>query len=73
MTPQDDTPPIKEDAAPAGGTAEPPKEAPRFNWEFREEFRINKQMREVVTLTKAVAESEIERLRRKVEKLTYGS
>lgn len=46
---------------------------PRFNWEYREEFRINTKMREVIKLTKAVTESEIDRLRRKVEKLTYGS
>jgi hypothetical protein len=53
------------------GQETPPE--PRFNWEYRTEFRINQQMREVVGLTKKVVEGEIDRLRRKVEKLTYGS
>jgi hypothetical protein len=42
-------------------------------WEFRKEFRISEQMREVAKASKAAAEAEIARLRRKLEKLTYGS
>ena len=62
--------PEAETAAPE---AEAPAAEPRFNWEYREEFRINTRMREMLALTKIVFESEVERLRRKVEKLTYGS
>lgn len=62
---------------PTSAAQEPEKseksEEPRFNWEYREEFRINTKMREVIKLTKLITESEIDRLRRKVEKLTYGS
>lgn len=61
--------PQSSEAAPEEASSE----SPRFDWEYRTEFRITSQMREVVKLTKAVAESEIERLRRKLEKLTYGS
>ena len=60
-----------EAASPEDSTQEPTE--PRFNWEYRTEFRINQQMREVIGLTKKVVEGEIDRLRRKVEKLTYGS
>lgn len=63
--------------SPAEASTEPSAEAanagPQFNWEYREEFRINRQMREIVTLAKVVTEAEIDRLRRKLEKLTYGS
>lgn len=48
-------------------------ERPPPTWEYREEFRINAQMREMLHLAKKVTEAEIDRLRRKVEKLTYGS
>jgi hypothetical protein len=48
-------------------TPEPPK------WEHKKEFAINTKMREVVLATKAVTEAEIVRLRRQLEKLTYGS
>ena len=49
-------------------TKRPPPE-----WEYRTEFRINTQMREMLNLARKVTEAEIDRLRRKVEKLTYGS
>jgi hypothetical protein len=49
------------------------EERPPFAWEYREEFKITGQMREMLNLTKKVAEAEIDRLRRKVDKLTYGS
>ncbi len=41
-------------------------------WQYREEFGISKQMREIVRTSKEVAEKEIESLRRKLDKLTYG-
>jgi hypothetical protein len=50
------------------------KEAPKPpEWERRENFAINERMKEVLKLTKQVAEKEIESLRRKLDKLTYGS
>lgn len=74
-------------AEPVEGTVEPTSEPAEANpkvegaseqrpppqWEYRTEFRINTQMREVLNLARKVTEAEIERLRRKVEKLTYGS
>lgn len=53
--------------------AETSEERQPPQWEFRKEFRINTQMREMLNLTRKVTELEIDRLRRKVEKLTYGS
>lgn len=52
---------------------EQPKKPPQANWEYRTEFRINTQMREILNLTRQATETEIARLRRKIEKLTYGS
>jgi hypothetical protein len=50
------------------------KEAPKPpEWERRENLAINERMKEVLLLTKQVAEKEIESLRRKLDKLTYGS
>lgn len=49
----------------------PEKEPPR--WEYRNELKIQGKMREVVKLTIAASEKEIEALRRKLKKLTYGS
>jgi hypothetical protein len=49
----------------------PAPEAPK--WEYKTEFGINTQMREVVRLTVSATEAEIKLLRRKLEKLQYGS
>lgn len=46
---------------------EPPK------WEYRKSFKINERMKEVIGLTIKVTESELAVLRRKLDKLTYGS
>ena len=46
-------------------------EAPK--WERKSEFGINTQMREVVRLTISASEAEIKLLRRKLERLQYGS
>lgn len=48
------------------------KEQETPQWQYREEFGISKQMREIVKTSKEVAEKEIESLRRKLDKLTYG-
>ncbi len=42
-------------------------------WEYRDELKIQGKMREVVKMTIEASEKEIEHLRRKVKKLTYGS
>jgi predicted chitinase len=50
-----------------------PEDPPQANWEYREEFGIVTKMREAISLTKTATESEITLLRRKLERLTYGS
>ncbi len=58
----------------AEASAETPKpEPPKANWEYKKEFGIVTKMREIVLLTKEAHEIEVERLRRQLEKLTYGS
>ena len=42
-------------------------------WEFKQEFAINTKMREVIGLAVKASEAEISMLRRKLDKLTYGS
>jgi hypothetical protein len=42
-------------------------------WEYRKEMRINQEMRKVVQATIKVSQAQIDLLRRKVEKLQYGS
>lgn len=67
---------IKDEQAEATPDAEPKPEAesrPPLEWEYRTELKINARMRELITLTKMVTEGEVDRLRRKVEKLKYGS
>ena len=51
----------------------PEETPPTPAWEYREEFKINRHMREMVQLTQKVVETEVERLRRQLDKLTYGS
>lgn len=41
-------------------------------WKFKTEFGINERMREIVEMTIRVANDEIARNRRKIDKLTYG-
>lgn len=48
-----------------------PREPPK--WERRETFRINERMKEVIGLTIKASEAELAVLRRKLDKLTYGS
>lgn len=54
-------------------STETPPEPPKANWEFKQEFGIVTKMREIVLLTKEAHEIEVDRLRRQLEKLTYGS
>jgi hypothetical protein len=53
---------------------EKPPEAPAApKWEYRTEMRISKEMREIVLATIKVSQAQIDLLKRKVEKLQYGS
>jgi hypothetical protein len=49
------------------------EEAPKYSWEYKKEFGIIQEMRKVVLLTKQATELELDGLRRKLERLTYGS
>ena len=42
-------------------------------WTYKEEFGIVKHLKEVVKTTKSASEMELAELRRKLERLTYGS
>jgi hypothetical protein len=65
---------VSEEAKAPEATPEEEKQEPQPpNWEFKKEFAINKRMREVAHLTISAAESELVLLRRKLEKLHYGS
>lgn len=62
------------------GVAPPPEvsdapepEKPQINWEQRDDFGINREMTKVVNLTISATQAEIQALRRKLEKLQYGS
>lgn len=45
----------------------------KAQWQYKEEFAINTKMREVIGLAIKASEAEIGTLRRKLDKLTYGS
>ena len=64
--------------AQAEGTPPPAQEEPTSEreppkWEYRTRFRINDEMTKVVGLTIKATEHELVALRRKLNKLTYGS
>lgn len=50
---------------------EKPPEPPK--WEYRTEMRINREMRNIVAATIKVSQAQIDLLKRKIEKLQYGS
>lgn len=50
-----------------------PEESPRASWQYKEEFGIVTKLREAILLTKGATEKELEGLRRKLDRLTYGS
>ena len=56
---------------PAEETASPPK----AQWQYQNmrDWGINKQTANVIRLTIGACEAELDQLRRKLEKLTYGS
>jgi hypothetical protein len=59
-------PPAAE-APPEEGAPEPPR------WEYKEEFAIHTQMKAVISKTLDVTVSEIDKLKLKLDKLTYGA
>ena len=46
---------------------------PQPEWEYRKNFKIVDKMKNIVNLTIDVTRAEQARLRRQIEKLTYGS
>ncbi len=46
---------------------------PQINWEFKERFPIHDRMAEVIHLAIQASQAEVSVLRRKLEKLQYGS
>lgn len=46
---------------------------PAPKWERRETMKVTERLKEVVSLSVEVSKAEVTRLRRKIEKLTYGS
>jgi hypothetical protein len=53
--------------------AEDEQEKKRPEWTHKKEFGIVGEMRKVVLASKEVSEKELALLRRKLERLTYGS
>lgn len=48
-------------------------EEPRIEWEYKERFPIHDKMEEVIDLAIKASEAELDGLRRKLDKLQYGS
>lgn len=56
------------------GPPEPEPEKPKPpEWEYKTEFGINSRMRDLIDKSKEFAELELSNLRRKLDRLTYGS
>lgn len=49
------------------------KQTPPPEWNYKEEFGIVTQLKQVVKATQKATEMELAELRRKLERLTYGS
>lgn len=64
------TPAAEASASEAGPKADDP---PKAEWKFKKNLGINDKMKNVINLTISATQSEILVLRRKLEKLTYGS
>jgi hypothetical protein len=59
------------------GTPPEPEKAPEGppapEWVYRNNMKITERFTNIVNMTKDVAQMEINRLRKKIDKLTYGS
>lgn len=64
---ENDPPVLEAEEVPAEEGPKPPQ------WEYKTEFGINSQLREIVTKSKEFAEAELEVMRRKLDRITYGS
>lgn len=53
--------------------SEEKKDSPQAEWVYKKEFRIVGEMKKVVGLAKEASEKELAGLRRKLDRLTYGS
>ena len=60
---------MSEEKKPETPASEP--EGPK--WEYKEKFKIHEDMKQVLSLSISAAQMELKHLRRKLEKLTYGS
>lgn len=70
----DEKTPVEETQQSEPTVEEPVVEDPNApKWEHRTTFKINDRMKEVIEMTIRVTESELTVLRRKLQKLTYGS
>jgi hypothetical protein len=49
------------------------KQTPPPEWAYKEEFGIVSHLKTVVKATQSVSEKELSNLRRKLERLNYGS
>lgn len=49
-----------------------PEEKPP-QWQYKEDFAINAKLKEVIERTAEATTAEIDNLKRKLEKLTYGA
>lgn len=58
-------------ADPADGAQAKNVEPP--TWEYRKNFKVVDKMKHIVNLSIDVSKAEIEQLRKRIEKLTYGS
>lgn len=63
---------MSEETKPAEET-KPEGSAEKPDWRFVKDFAINGRMKEIVGKTIEASEKELEVLRRKLERLTYGS
>ena len=50
----------------------PKEDGPRAQWQYKTQFGIVEEMQRAVQLTVAACQSELEVLRRKLNKLNYG-
>jgi len=51
---------------------EPPDDVKKPSWEYKNDFGINMKMKEMLKATLAASELELDRLRKKLNKLQYG-
>ena len=79
----ENTAPEPVETAPQGEPAQPQAEAApgpepeppvgSAEWKYKKNLGINEEMKKVINLTMSATQSEIAVLRRKLERLTYGS